>query len=48
VFDRVKAIHYWKAIAKRSTGRPKTRWEDNVKKIYTEVKSDKLENPYAG
>jgi hypothetical protein len=30
----VKAIHSWKPISKRPTGRPKTRWEDDVKKIY--------------
>jgi hypothetical protein len=29
-----KAIHCWKPISKRPTGRPKTRWEDDVKKIY--------------
>jgi hypothetical protein len=28
----VKAIHSWKHILKRPTGRPKTRWEDDVKK----------------
>jgi hypothetical protein len=28
----VKAIHCWKHIAKWPTGRPKTRWEDDVKK----------------
>jgi len=28
----VKAIYSWKPIAKRSTGRPKIRWEDDVKK----------------
>jgi hypothetical protein len=28
----VKAIHSWKPISKRPTGRPKTRWEDDVKK----------------
>jgi hypothetical protein len=30
----VKAIHCWKPISKRPTGRQKTRWEDDVKKIY--------------
>jgi hypothetical protein len=30
----VKAIHSWKPISKRPTGRPKTRWEDDVKNIY--------------
>ena len=28
----VKAIHTWKPISKRSMGRPKIRWEDDVKK----------------
>ena len=28
----VKAIHSWKPIWKRPTGRPKIRWEDDVKK----------------
>jgi len=26
----VKAIHSWKPISKRPTGRPKIRWEDDV------------------
>jgi hypothetical protein len=43
----VKATHCWKPISKRSIGRPKTRWEDDVKR-YTEVKSTKLENPCPG
>jgi hypothetical protein len=30
----VMAIHSWIAISKRPTGRPKTRWEGDVKKIY--------------
>jgi len=30
----VKAIRSWKPISKRPTGRPKIRWEDDVKKIY--------------
>jgi len=30
----VKAIYYWKPISKRPTGRPKIRWEVDVKKIY--------------
>jgi hypothetical protein len=29
----VKAIHSWKPISKRPMGRPKIRWEDDVKKI---------------
>ena len=28
----VKAMHSWKPISKRPTGRPKIRWEDDVKK----------------
>jgi len=41
---KVKAIHAWKPISKRPMGRPKIRWEDDVKR-YTEVKSAKLEDP---
>jgi len=26
----VKAIHVWKSISKRPTGRPRIRWEDDV------------------
>jgi hypothetical protein len=44
----VKAIHSWKPISKRPTGRPNTRWEDDDKKRYTEVKSAKLEKPCPG
>ena len=28
----VKAIYSWKPISRRPTGRPKTRWEDDVTK----------------
>ena len=28
----VKAIHSWKPISKGPTGRPKTRWDDDVRK----------------
>ena len=28
----VKAIHSWKTISKRPIGRPKTHWEDDVRK----------------
>jgi hypothetical protein len=28
----VKEIHCWKLVSKRPTGRPKKRWEDDVKK----------------
>ena len=44
----VKAIHAWKPISKRPMGKPKIRWEDDVKKRYTEVKSAKLEDPCPG
>ena len=30
----VKATHAWKPISKKPKGRPKIRWEDDVKKIY--------------
>jgi len=30
----VKAIQAWKSISKRPMGRPKIRWEDDVKKMY--------------
>jgi hypothetical protein len=34
----VKAIHSWKPISKRPTGRPKARWEDDVKKDMLKLK----------
>jgi hypothetical protein len=34
----VKAIHSWKPISNRPTERPKTRSEDDVKKIYRSYK----------
>jgi hypothetical protein len=34
----VKAIHCWKPISNRPTGRPKTRWEDDVKKDVQNIK----------
>ena len=40
----VKAIHSWKPISKRPTGRPKVCWEDDVKKRYTDVEIVKLED----
>jgi len=40
----VKAIHAWKPISKRPMGRPKIRWEDDVKKRCTEVRSAKLQD----
>jgi hypothetical protein len=33
-----KEIHSWKSISKRPTGRPKTRWEDDVKKDIQKLK----------
>ena len=34
----VKAIHSWKPILKRPTGRPKIRWKDDVKKDIQKLK----------
>ena len=34
----VKAIHAWKHISKRPMGRPKIRWEDDVKKDIQRLK----------
>ena len=34
----VEAVHSWKPISKRSTGRPKIRWEDDVKKDTQKLK----------
>jgi hypothetical protein len=34
----VKAIHPWKPISKRPIGRPKTRWEDAVRKDIQKLK----------
>jgi hypothetical protein len=34
----VKAIHCWKPISKRPTGRPKTRWENDVNLLNAELK----------
>jgi len=34
----VNAIHSWKPISKRPTGRPKIRWEDGVKKDIQRLK----------
>jgi len=34
----VKAIHAWKPISKRPMGRPKMRWEDDVKKDIQRLK----------
>ena len=34
----VKAIHVWKPVSKRPMGRPKIRWEDDVKKDIQRLK----------
>ena len=34
----VKAIHSWKPISKRPIGRPKIRWEDDVRKDIQKLK----------
>jgi hypothetical protein len=34
----VKTVHCWKPISKRPTRRPKTRWEDDVKKDIQKLK----------
>jgi len=34
----VKAIYSWNSISKRPTGRPKIRWEDDVKKDIQRLK----------
>jgi hypothetical protein len=34
----VKAIHCWKPISKRPMGRPKTRWENDVRKDIQKLK----------
>ena len=34
----VKAIYCWKPISRRPTGRPKTRWGDDVRKCIQKIK----------
>jgi hypothetical protein len=34
----VKAMHYWKPISRRPIGRPKIRWEDDVRKDIQKLK----------
>jgi hypothetical protein len=34
----VKEVHSWKPISKRPVGRPKTRWEDDVRKDVQKLK----------
>ena len=38
------AIHSWKPISKRPTGRPKIRWEDDVKKDIQRLKEPNWKN----
>jgi len=40
----VKAIHSWKPISKKPTGRPKIRWEDDVKKGIQRLKLPNWKN----
>jgi len=40
----VKAIHAWKLISKRPMGRPKIRWEDDVKNDIQRLKLPKWNN----
>jgi hypothetical protein len=37
----VKKIFNWKPLTKRSQGRPKYRWEDNIKLDICEIKNKK-------
>ena len=37
----VRAIYCWKPISRRPTGRPKTRWEDDVRK---DIQKSKVPN----
>jgi len=34
----VKTIYSWKPLSRRPIGRPKTRWEDNVRKDIQKIK----------
>jgi hypothetical protein len=43
----VKAIYCWKPMSRRPTGRPKTRWVDDVRKDI-EVESTKFEDSCPG
>jgi hypothetical protein len=44
----VKKIFNWKPVTKRSQGRPKYRWEDNVKQDICQLKIQKLGSLYPG
>jgi hypothetical protein len=37
----VKAIHSWKPMSRRPTGRPKTRWMDDARKDIQKLKVPK-------
>jgi hypothetical protein len=37
----VKAVHFWKPISKRPIGRPKARWEEDVRKDIQKLKATK-------
>jgi hypothetical protein len=41
---RVKKIFKWKHLTKRSQGRPKYRWEDNIKQDICQIKIKKLDS----
>jgi hypothetical protein len=41
----VKVKHSWKPISKRPTGRPKTQWEDSVKKDIQKLKAPNWKTP---
>jgi hypothetical protein len=40
----VKKIFNWKALSKISQGRPKYRWEDNIKQDICQMKIKKLDS----
>jgi len=40
----VKKIFNWKPLTKRSQGRPKYRWEDNIKQDICQMKIKKLDS----
>jgi len=40
----VKKIFIWKPLTKRSQGRPKYKWEDNIKQDICQLKIKKLDS----
>ena len=40
----VKKIFNWKPLTKRSQGRPKYRWKDNIKQDISQMKIEKLDS----